>query len=126
MTPATDILVIEDDAILREAVADWLLAAGYGVRTAGNGNAGIASVSEAVPALVVTDIHMPGMGGAGVIGELRKSHPEIPIVAVSGMFESGFGMSAEEVVALGATRAIAKPFKRRDLLDVIKQLLAGR
>ena len=109
-----DILVIEDDAIMREAVAEWLRAAGYGVRTAEDGDAGLASVRAAAPTLVVTDLHMPGTGGATVIGELKRQHPQIPIVAISGLFESGFGMSAEDVVALGAARALAKPFKRRE------------
>ena len=68
---------------------------------------------------------MPGTGGATVIGELKRQHPEIPIVAISGLFESGFGMSAEDVVALGAARALAKPFKRRDLLGIIAELLPG-
>jgi len=118
-----DILVIEDDAIMREAVSEWLRAAGYRVRTAENGDTGLASVTANLPALVVTDLHMPGTGGAVVIGELKRHHPEIPIVAISGLFESGFGMSADEVVALGAARALAKPFKRRDLLSIVAELL---
>ena len=118
-----DILVIEDDAIMREAVAEWLRAAGYGVRTAEGGDAGLAAVTAALPALVVTDLHMPGTGGAAVIGELKRHYPEIPIIAISGLFESGFGMSADDVVALGAARALAKPFKRRDLLSVVAELM---
>jgi len=118
-----DILIIEDDAIMREAVSEWLRAAGYRVRTAEDGDAGLASVRTALPALVVTDLHMPGTGGAVVIGELKQHHPEIPIVAISGLFESGFGMSADDVVALGAARALAKPFKRRDLLTIVAELL---
>ena len=108
---------------MREALAEWLQAAGYNVRTAEDGAAGLASVNAAAPALVVTDLHMPGTGGAAVIGELRRHHPEIPIIAMSGLFESGFGMSADDVVVLGAARALAKPFKRRDLLAVVAELL---
>jgi CheY-like chemotaxis protein len=118
-----DILVIEDDAIMREAVAEWLVGAGYRVRTAENGDAALASVNEELPALVVTDLHMPGTGGAALIGELKRHHPEIPIIAISGLFESGFGMRAEDVVALGAARALAKPFRRRELLSVVAELL---
>ena len=118
-----DILVIEDDAIMREAVAEWLRGAGYQVRTAEDGDAGLASVRATLPTLVVTDLHMPGTGGAVVIGELKRHHPEIPIIAISGLFESGFGMSADDVVALGAARALAKPFKRRDLLSIVAELL---
>ena len=123
MKVTAHILVVEDDAIMREAVSEWLQAAGYRVRTAENGDTGLESVTANLPALVVTDLHMPGTGGAVVIGELKRHHPEIPIVAISGLFESGFGMSADEVVALGAARALAKPFKRRDLLSIVAELL---
>jgi len=122
-TVMADILVIEDDPIMREAVAEWLRAAGYRVRTAEDGDGGLASVAAALPTLVVTDLHMPRTGGAAVIGELKRHHPEIPIIAISGLFESGFGLSADEVVALGASRALAKPFKRRDLLTLVAELL---
>ena len=118
-----DILVIEDDPIMREAVAEWLRAAGYRVRTAEDGGAGLASVAAALPKLVVTDLHMPGTGGAAVIGELKRDHPEIPIIAISGLFDSGFGLNSDDVKALGAARALAKPFKRRDLLTAVAELL---
>lgn len=124
MTKTADILVIEDDAIMREAVAEWLRGAGHGVRTADDGDAGLACVNGAPPALVVTDVHMPGTSGAMVISELKRHHPEIPIVAISGLFESGFGMNADDVVALGATCTLAKPFKRTELLDTVAELLS--
>jgi CheY-like chemotaxis protein len=122
MSTTPDILIIDDDSIMREAVAEWLRAAGYPVRTAADGNAGLSYVSTAAPALVVTDIHMPGTSGAVVIAELKQHHSEIPIIAISGLFESGFGVNADDVVALGAARALAKPFKRGDLLAAVAEL----
>ena len=67
MTTTPDILVIEDDTIMREALSDWLRAAGYRVRMAADGDAGLAGVKLAVPALVVTDIHLPGNSGDAII-----------------------------------------------------------
>src|SRR6185295_11673433 len=119
MTTDTNILIIEDDAIMREALADWLHAAGYGVRKAADGSAGLAAVKLAPPALVVTDIHMPGTSGAGVIAELKQGYPEIPIIAISCLFNSGHGMDADCAIALGAARALAKPFKRGELLRAV-------
>jgi two-component system, cell cycle sensor histidine kinase and response regulator CckA len=124
MTKTADILVIEDDTIFREALTEWLRAAGYGVRTAADGDAALASVTLAPPALVVTDLHMPGTDGAAVIAELKRHHPDIPIVAISGLFESRYGMSADDVIALGAARTLAKPFQRRELLGIIAELLS--
>src|SRR5271165_6457179 len=123
MTTTPDILVIEDDAIMREALTDWLQAAGYGVRTASDGSAGLAAVKLAVPALVVTDIHMPAMSGAAIISELKRDYPNVAIIAISGLFNSGHGLDAEAALALGAARALAKPFKRAELLRAVAQFL---
>ena len=123
MTTTTDILIIEDDAIMREALAEWLKAAGYGVRKAADGSAGLAAVNSAAPALVVTDIHMPGTNGATVIAELKGGYPGIPVIAISGLFNSGHGLDADAAIALGAARALAKPFKRAELLRAVADLL---
>ena len=125
MTSTTDILIIEDDAIMREALAEWLEAAGYSVRKAADGSAGIAAVKLAAPALVVTDIHMPGASGAIVIAELKQQRPEIPIIAISCLFNSGHGMDADAVIALGAARTLTKPFKRGELLRVVADLVGS-
>ena len=125
MAPTTDILIIEDDAIVREALAEWLEAAGYGVRKAADGSAGLAAVKFAAPALVVTDIHMPGTCGDIVIAELKQRYPGIPVIAISGLFNSGHGMNADAAIALGAARALAKPFKRRDLLRAVADLVGS-
>jgi CheY-like chemotaxis protein len=123
MSTTPDILVIEDDPIMREALADWLQGAGYGVRTAADGSAGLAAANLAPPALVVTDIQLPGMNGATVISELQQRHPQMPVIAISGLFNSGYGLDAEAALALGAARALAKPFKRAELLRALTELL---
>jgi CheY-like chemotaxis protein len=123
MTTTPDILVIEDDPIMREALADWLHAAGYSVRTAADGSAGLAAVRFAPPRLVITDIHMPGTNGAAVISELKQHYPQVAIIAISGLFNSGQGLDAEAAIALGAARALAKPFKRAELLRALAELL---
>jgi CheY-like chemotaxis protein len=125
MTSTTDILIIEDDAIMREALAEWLEGAGYGVRKAADGSAGLAALKLAAPALVVTDIHMPGASGAMVITELKQRYPKIPVIAISCLFNSGHGMDADAAIDLGAARAMAKPFKRGELLQVVADLLAS-
>src|SRR3984957_14055321 len=123
MATTVNILVIEDDPILREALVDWLEAAGYGVRAAADGTAGLAAVKSAPPALVITDIHLPGTNGATVISELKQRHPRVAIIAISGLFNSGRGVDAEAAIALGAAWALAKPFKRAELLRALAELL---
>jgi CheY-like chemotaxis protein len=123
MATTPNILVIEDDPIMREALVDWLEAAGYGVRTAADGTAGLAAVESAPPALVITDIHLPGTNGATVISELKQRYPQVAIVAISGLFNSGRGVDADAAIALGAARALTKPFKRAELLRAMAELL---
>ena len=123
MTTANDILIIEDDELLRDLVAEWLEAAGYRVRVAAEGKAGLAAIHGRPPALVVTDIHMPGVGGVAVIAELRQTRPAIPVIAISGRFRCGQGLTPEGAIALGAARVLCKPFKRNEMVEAVADLV---
>jgi CheY-like chemotaxis protein len=121
---ASDILVIDDDAIMRDLVADWLEAAGYAVRKASSCRAWIGQfLGQQAPALIVTDMFMPGPCGVDAIGRLKKQHPATALIAVSGHFNSGEGLSAEAALAAGADRALAKPIKRAELLQIVAELV---
>ena len=123
---ALEVLVIDDDAIMRDLVADWLEAAGYRVKKATSCRAWIAQVlGFTPPALIVTDMFMPGPCGAEAIAALKKKHPGTALIAVSGHFNSGQGLSAQDAVAAGADRAFAKPVKRAELLKAVGELLGA-
>jgi two-component system phosphate regulon response regulator OmpR len=126
--PATrpgDILVIDDDAILRDLVTDWLEGAGYRVRKAQNCCAAVAELQRDVPALVVTDMFMPGPCAAEAINQIKCGNPGIALIAVSGHFNSGQGLTAEEALAAGADRAFAKPVKRAEFLRAVAELIGA-
>ncbi len=118
-----DVLVIDDDAIMRELMADWLEAAGYRVRKAEGCGAAIAELRQHTPALVVTDMFMPGPCGAEAIARLKAERPGIGLIAVSGYFNSGHGLSAEAALSAGADRALPKPVKRRELIQAVAELV---
>ena len=118
-----DVLVIDDDAIMRELMADWLEAAGYRVHKAEGCGAALAELRRHAPALVVTDMFMPGPCGAEAIARLKAERPGIGLIAVSGYFNSGHGLSAEGALSAGADRALAKPVKRRELLQAVAELV---
>ncbi|MGQ0547074.1 MAG: response regulator [Betaproteobacteria bacterium] len=117
-----EILVIDDDAIMRDLMADWLEAAGYLVHKATDCRSAEAALQRA-PALVVSDMWMPGPCGAEAIRWMRGAHPDMRLIAVSGHFGSGQGCSAEAAVAAGAARTLGKPVKRADLLSAVAQLI---
>lgn len=120
-----DILVIDDDAIMRELMSDWLDAAGYRVRTATSCAAWISQLFRQSPALIITDMCMPGPCNAEAIGSLKKKHPGTAVIAVSGHFNSGQVMSAQGALAAGADRAFAKPIKRADLIQAVAELVGA-
>jgi len=123
MTTTRDILIIEDDAILRDLLMDWLEAAGYRVRVAVEGAAGLAEAHDDPPCLVITDIHMPGIDGAAVIAEIKRHHPAVAVIAISGRFRCGSGLTPEDAIALGAARALAKPFNRGEMVKAVADLV---
>ena len=118
-----DILIIDDDAILRELVADWLEAEGYRVRKAAHTAAALKALEEAPAALVVSDMFMPGPCGAAAIAVLRRGAPSAPVIALSGGFNTLTGISTEEALAAGAARALAKPVRRAQLLIAVSELI---
>jgi DNA-binding NtrC family response regulator len=118
----SEVLVIDDDPIMRDLMADWLEAAGYAVRKAVDcKSAGVEL--ERAPALVVSDMWMPGPCGAEAIGWMRNKHPGLRVIAVSGHFGSGQGCTEETAVGAGAARALAKPVKRAELLAAVSELI---
>jgi CheY-like chemotaxis protein len=117
-----EILVIDDDPIMRELITDWLEAAGYEVRKATDCNSACAALERA-PALVVSDMWMPGPCGAAAIRWLKEKCPGMRLIAVSGHFGSGQGCSEQDAVGAGAARTLAKPVKRAELLGAVAELI---
>jgi PAS domain S-box-containing protein len=118
------ILVIDDEAIIRQMAQEKLEALGYRVLTASNGQ-------EALPlyeahrkeiALVLTDMMMPAMDGLATLQALRQRDPELRVIAVSGL-----SASREEIAAAGLTIQgfLPKPFTADQLLRAIQEALQG-
>lgn len=119
-----EILVIDDDALMRDLITDWLEGAGYRVLKATDCAAACTALERA-PALVVSDMWMPGPCGAEAIRWMREKHPGLQLIAVSGHFGSGQGCTAEDAVGAGAARALAKPVKRAELLSAVAELIGS-
>src|SRR3954466_13840356 len=78
------ILIIEDDERVRRLFSTLLQHAGHQASEARDGREGLALQAECHPDLVITDIVMPGMEGLETISALRRLHPDLPIIAISG------------------------------------------
>lgn len=117
----TRIVLIDDDPHFRLMLAETLRALGHDVREAENGAQGLEAVRADPPEVVVTDIIMPEIEGIETIFTLRRSHPEVRIVAISG----GGRISAEEHLhmaqSLGACAVLAKPFSAEEIQAAIRK-----
>ena len=121
---AREILVIDDDPLMRDLITDWLEGAGYRVLKATDCGAACTAL-ERGPALVVSDMWMPGPCGAAAIAFLKEKCPEIRLIAVSGHFGSGQGTTPQDALNAGAARALAKPVKRAELLSAVAELIGS-
>jgi CheY-like chemotaxis protein len=123
MAAGANVLIIDDDTIMRDLMADWLEAAGYSVAKAADCGAAVAEVQRAAPALIISDMFMPGPCGAMAIAQMKQAVPGVRVIAVSGHFNSGQGLSAQGALEAGAARALAKPVKRAELVRAVAELL---
>ena len=115
------ILLVEDEAAVREHLAD-VLSDEYIVETAGNGRDALAAVLRAAPALVVTDIVMPDVDGIELLRTLRSTPATetIPVLLVSGQ---ALGERRIEGFQQGADGYLTKPYTERELRAYIGSML---
>ena len=113
------IILIDDDALLRNTVARSLAAAGHSVAVAGNGFDGVALFRKDSTDLILTDLNMPH-SGLPTIRVLRAEFPTLPIIAMSGN-----SSNLDVASAIGATRILSKPFTPAELAAAIAEVLAA-
>ncbi len=120
---AAKILIIDDDTSLRRVLEYNLQEEGYEVITAADGEAGLALFAESSPALVVTDLKMPGISGFQVLAAIKERSPATLVIVIT-----AFGAidTAIEAMKLGAYDYITKPFNRDQLKLVVKKALELR
>ncbi len=117
------ILIIEDDPIIRELIADLLDASDYEPMSAENGAVGLQMAQEKMPDLILCDIMMPDLDGYAVLSALRQelATSAIPFVFLSAKADKP---DIRRGMALGADDYLTKPFRRDDLLEAIEVRLA--
>jgi DNA-binding NtrC family response regulator len=117
------ILIIDDDTSLRRVLEYNLQEEGYVVLTAADGAAGLALFAAARPALVVTDLKMPGMSGFQVLAEVKAQDPDTPVIVITAF---GAVETAVEAMKSGAYDYITKPFNRDELKLLVRKALELR
>jgi two-component system response regulator AtoC len=117
------ILIVDDEANLRQTLAEILRKRGYAVQEAADGAIAIALLRESIPDLIFTDWKMPGMGGEELLHYARNSPrlAGLPVIVITAF---GSSHSAIEAVRLGAYDFITKPFDLEEIAMTAKRALA--
>ncbi|HEX2017402.1 MAG TPA: sigma-54 dependent transcriptional regulator [Aurantimonas sp.] len=119
---ASDILIVDDEADIRELVAGILEDEGHETRTAGDSDAALQSIAERLPRLVFLDIWLRGsrLDGLDLLDAIKAQHPEVPVVMISG---HGNIETAVSAIRRGAYDYIEKPFKADRLILIAERAL---
>jgi len=119
---ASDILIVDDETDIRELVSGILQDEGYETRTARDGDGALTAIKDRRPNLVFLDIWLQGsrLDGLQILDEIKKEHPDLPVVMISG---HGNIETAVAAIRLGAYDFIEKPFKADRLVLVAVRAL---
>jgi DNA-binding NtrC family response regulator len=110
------LLLVEDEAPLRQAIAEQLSDRGYHVEQAESGEAAIARLADFAFDIIITDLRLPGVDGSAVIEAAVARYPEIIAIVVTGY---GTVKDAVEAIKRGASDFVSKPFQIDELLHVL-------
>src|SRR5436309_8537474 len=117
------LLLVEDEAPLREAIAEQLGDRGYQVEQADSGEAAITRLADFAFDIIITDLRLPGLDGSAVVEAAVARYPEIVAIVVTGF---GTVKDAVEAIKRGAWDFVSKPFQIDELLHVLDSALEQR
>jgi DNA-binding response OmpR family regulator len=115
------VLLVDDEEEFAVTLAERLRLRGIMTSIAGDGEEALRQVAEDPPQLVVLDMMMPGLGGLAVLQQLKRDHPKLPVIMLTGRGSTKDGI---EGMHLGAFDYLMKPVKIEDLVDKMRQALA--
>lgn len=117
---ASQLLVVEDDTTLREALCDTLALAGYQVTSAADGREALSQLDRQEIALVVSDVRMQPMDGATLLRHIKERRPELPVLLMTAF---GTIQDAVDAMRLGAADYLVKPFEAEALVEKVSRFL---
>lgn len=113
------ILVVEDEPVVAEVLADAIRAAGYEALVALDGAEALDVLAATPVDGVFMDLVMPGLSGLAVLAQIRNRHPLLPVVVISGHAADGAAAKAKE---LGAVAVLEKPTALSQLTEILSKL----
>ena len=120
------VLVVDDDVAFLQAVCRGLCAAGYAVASVTDGAKALRAIAAEPPDILITDIVMPDVEGIELIATVRRAHPKMRIVAMSGLPLIHTLDVLDLAERLGADATLTKPFSIEELRTTLARLAAPR
>ena len=117
------ILIIDDNAQLREMLNLTLTLVGHQVQEAAGGEAGVKLYKANPVDLIIVDILMPEKGGLETIVEMKREFPNVKIIGISGGFQKKTDATHTLADLLGVERTLSKPFASEELLKAVDEIL---
>lgn len=121
MAEKSRILICDDEDALRTILSSELAGAGYEVATAADGEEGVTEIKNRKFDLVLLDIKMPKMDGFEVLKYIKKEHPGVKVIMLTGFADL---KNAIESKKYGAEDFVSKPYDLVDLLTTIERVLS--
>ena len=123
MFESRKVLVVDDDAVVGHSINRVRTEQGYQVREAMSGSEAIEELSHQRYDLVFTDLRMPGMDGLDMASRMKKTHPDLPVVVIT-----GYGTEANEEIArdLGVAGFLHKPLSPAAIIENAERVMRER
>lgn len=113
------ILIVDDEANIRGALHHWFEMRGFEAHSAADGIEAVSLCEAKCFDVITMDLEMPRMGGLEALIEIRKVHPAVPVLIVT-----GFARDAQRALNAGAAKVLTKPLRLRDLEEEVRGVLS--
>ncbi|MBD8612838.1 sigma-54-dependent Fis family transcriptional regulator [Pseudomonas putida] len=115
---SNQVMVIDDEASIRDAVEQWLGLSGFSVQRFGQAEDCLAQLPADFAGVILSDVRMPGMGGLGLLAQVQARDPELPVILLTG---HGDVPMAVQAMRDGAYDFLEKPFSPESLLSSLRR-----
>jgi len=123
--PEARVLLADDSAVERQALAHLLRQAGYQVDEADDGEAAILFLKQKLPDLLLLDLQMPGTDGFGVLSYIQKNKKNFPVILLSGLPPDQIQKSMQRLPSRDLPPLLIKPVDPSQLLNIVALRLTG-
>ena len=121
--PTLKILIVDDEPVMHKLLSSFIFELGHQSESTFNGPDALNAIKNQSFDLILTDVRMPGMDGLELLEKIRHTHPQLPVVIITG---HGDPTMSEKAKALGAYDFIIKPVSLVKFMQLIKEIMNAK